>query len=111
MPLSEIMTSKEFPIPAIAADNSAIAAWHVHILKNGLNLSGIGQTLALSVSNFVANPLRFKKRFKEDRQDVFPAFGIPQNSMTIGRLGRDVFFRSKMVDASRSSSFMGMRSV
>lgn len=73
-------------------------------IKDGLYLSCIGHILALSDKTFVLNPFLFKNKFNEETHDDLPALGVPQNSITIGRLGRAVFLACNTNFASSSSS-------
>ncbi len=64
----------------------------VQMLKFECFLSRIGQTEALSTTTSTLKPHLFKKACTADKVVVFPAFGVPANSITTGL--RPVFLKS-----------------
>ena len=66
-------------------------------------MSEIGETRALSVNMAVLKPFLFKNMFKELIEEVFPALGLPQNSITIGLRCLCIFFNCRTSWASFSN--------
>lgn len=105
-PLSMITTSYSLDELDSISDNSAKAEHTVHMLNNGSYLLLTGQTLARSTSILTRKSFLRRNMASALIQLVFPAFGDPQNSITIGLRGIAVFFNLRTSAARSSSSWI-----